>query len=44
MIEYADAAPVAKRVVAQLLGPAGPYADAELLETSEGSRFFSVLL
>ena len=40
MIEYADAAPVAKRVVAQLLAPVGPYADAEWLKTDDGSRFF----
>ena len=44
MIEYADAAPVAKRVVAQFLGPSGPYADAKWLSTADGSSFFSVSL
>jgi len=40
MIEYADAAPVAKQVVAQFLGPSGPYADAKWLNSNDGSRFF----
>jgi hypothetical protein len=40
MLEYASAAPVSKRLVADLLGPAGPYADAEWLKTREGGRFF----
>jgi hypothetical protein len=40
MIEYANAAPVSKRLVADLLGPDGLYADAEWLKTREGGRFF----
>jgi hypothetical protein len=42
MIEYANAAPVSKRLVADLLGPTGLYADAEWLNTKEGGRFFLV--
>jgi hypothetical protein len=42
MIEYAEAAPGSKRLVDQLLGPAGLYANAEWLNTKEGGRFFSV--
>ncbi len=40
MIEYADAAPVSKSVVSTLLGSSGPYADADWLDTKQGSRFF----
>ncbi len=40
MIEYAEATPVSKRLVAKLLGPDGLYADAEWLNTKEGGRFF----
>jgi hypothetical protein len=40
MIEYAAAAPVSKRLVAKLLGPDGPYATAEWLNTKDGGRFF----
>jgi hypothetical protein len=40
MIEYADAAPVSKKLVADLLGPKGLYADAEWLKTKAGGRFF----
>jgi hypothetical protein len=41
MIEYAEAAPVSKEVVARLLGTQGLYANAEWLNTAEGGRFFS---
>jgi hypothetical protein len=44
MLEYASAAPVSKRLVADLLGPTGLYADAKWLETTEGGRFFLVWL
>jgi hypothetical protein len=40
MIEYANAAPVSKKLVADLLGPNGLYADAEWLKTKAGGRFF----
>jgi hypothetical protein len=40
MIEYASAAPVSKRLVTELLGPNGPYANAEWLNTKDGGRFF----
>jgi hypothetical protein len=40
MIEYAEAAPVSKRLVADLLGPNGLYANADWLNTKEGGRFF----
>jgi len=42
MIEYANATPVTKRLVAHLLGPKGLYADAEWLKSREGGRFFLV--
>jgi hypothetical protein len=42
MIEYAEAAPVSKRLVAKLLGQDGLYANVEWLNTREGGRFFSV--
>jgi hypothetical protein len=42
MIEYAEAAPVSKQLVSKFLGPNGLYANAEWLNTKEGSRFFSV--
>jgi hypothetical protein len=44
MIEYAEAAPVSKQLVEQLLGPKGLYANADWLNTKEGGRFFSVFL
>lgn len=40
MIEYAHAAPVSKKLVADLLGPTGLYADAEWIKTKAGGRFF----
>lgn len=40
MIEYAHAAPVSKKLVSDLLGPDGLYADAEWLKTKAGGRFF----
>jgi hypothetical protein len=40
MIEYAHAAPVSKKLVADLLGPKGLYANAEWLKTRAGGRFF----
>jgi hypothetical protein len=40
MIEYAHATPVAKKLVADILGPKGLYADAEWLKTRAGGRFF----
>jgi hypothetical protein len=40
MIEYAEAAPVSKQLVAKLLGPDGLYANADWLDTKEGGRFF----
>jgi hypothetical protein len=40
MIEYAEAAPVSKRLVAKLLGQDGLYANVEWLNTREGGRFF----
>jgi len=42
MIEYANATPVSKKLVADLLGPKGLYADAEWLKTKAGGRFFLV--
>ncbi len=40
MIEYANATPVSKKLVADLLGPNGLYANAEWLKTKAGGRFF----
>jgi hypothetical protein len=40
MLEYAAAAPVSKKVVADLLGPEGLYKDSDWLKTKEGGRFF----
>ena len=40
MIEYANAAPVSKKLVSDLLGPNGLYANAEWLKTKAGGRFF----
>jgi hypothetical protein len=40
MIEYAEATPVSKRLVAKLLGAGGLYANAEWLNTKEGGRSF----
>lgn len=40
MIEYADATPTAKELVAKWLGPEGLYKDADWLRTREGGRFF----
>lgn len=40
MLEYANATPISKSVVADLLGPEGLYKDAEWLKTKEGGRFF----
>lgn len=43
MIEYAEAAPVSKQLVARLLGPDGLYASADWLNTKEGGLFFQSL-
>jgi hypothetical protein len=40
MIEYAEAAPISKQVIGDLLGPQGLYANSDWLNTKDGSRFF----